>query len=68
MGIQFANGFVTNLSAVETKLTGSKKTAPNATLQLISGQRFQKTTHNLKDLCTTYFCIQHDLLVRLSSL
>jgi len=34
--------FVTNLSAAETKLTGSKKTLVNATLQLISGHRFQK--------------------------
>jgi len=34
--------FVTNLSAVETKLTGSKKTLVNATLPLISGHRFQK--------------------------
>jgi len=33
--------FVTNLSVVETKLTGSKKTLVNATLQLISGHRFQ---------------------------
>ena len=34
--------FVTNLSAVETKLTDSKKTSVNATLHLISGPRFQK--------------------------
>jgi len=32
--------FVTNLSAVETKRTSSKKTLVNATLQLISGNRF----------------------------
>jgi len=41
-GCPVCQPFVTNLSAVETKLTGSKKTLGNATLQLISGHRFQK--------------------------
>jgi len=34
--------FVTDLSAVETKVTGSEKTLVNATLQFISGHMFQK--------------------------
>ena len=49
--------FVTNLPAVETKLTGSKETLINAALQLISGHRFPENTQNLKDRCATHFCI-----------
>jgi len=47
MAIQFANRFVTNLSAVEMKLTEMQedlclKNSVNATLQLTCGDSFQK--------------------------
>ena len=54
---------VTNLSAVEIKLTKMqrnlhKKTLVNATLHLIFGDRFQKVnTQNLKHQCITHFCV-----------
>jgi len=41
-GCPICQPLVTNVSAVETKLTDSKKTLVNDTLQLISGHRFQK--------------------------
>ena len=63
MAIQFANRFVTNLSAVEMKLTEMQedlclKNSVNATLQLTCGDSFQKAnTQNWKDQCTTHFCV-----------
>ena len=55
--------FVTNLSAAETQLTDSEKTLVNATLQLISGHRFQKIPRIWKTIVqlisvhsTTYCC------------
>ena len=40
-----------------------KKTLVNATLQLISGNRFQNVnTQNIKDQCTTHFYMEHDII------
>ena len=61
-GCPICQPFVTNVSAVETKLTGSKKTLVNDTQQLISGHRFQKiprirkTSVQLHSVYSTTYC------------
>jgi len=64
MAVHFASRLShTNMSAAEMKLTENTtsvalKISLNATLQLISYDRFKKVnTRNLKDKCTTHFCI-----------
>jgi len=61
--------FVTNLSAVETNLTVSKKIFLNATLHLISGHRFPKilriektsvqliSAHSTTNCCDLFFSV-----------
>jgi len=62
-GCPVRQSFVTNLSAEEMKPTEMQedmalKIPVSATLQLSSGDRFQKVnTQSLKDHCTTHFRI-----------
>jgi len=68
-GFPVRQTFVTNLSAVETNLTVSKKIFLNATLQLISGHRFQKilriektsaqliSVHSTTNCCDLFFSV-----------
>jgi len=62
-GYPVSQPFVTNLSAVQTKLTGSEKNLVNATLPFNISPQVPENTHNLKDLGTTHFCTQHDILL-----